>query len=95
MAVNAQIKSRRIDIRITEQERDLEQAAASANGETLSEFVRRVALREAERTLSERTRYLVDDESAQRFLAALEHSPAAVERGLRRLTATPSVLPGA
>jgi uncharacterized protein (DUF1778 family) len=95
VASNAQTKTRRIEIRITEQERDLEQAAAAANGETLSEFVRRVARHEAERALAERTRYLVDDQAAQHFLAALEQPPAGTERGLRRLAAKPSVLPRA
>lgn len=85
-------KTRRIEIRITEEERNLEQAAAAASGETLSEFVRRAARREAERTLAERTRYLVDDESARRFLAALEKPSAVAERGLRELTTKPSVL---
>ena len=88
-------KTRRIEIRITEEERDLEQAAAAANGESLSEFVRRAARREAERTLAERTRYLVDDEAAQRFLAALEKPSPTAEEGLRRLVAKPSVLPQA
>lgn len=95
MASTSQTKTRRIEIRITEQERDLEQAAAVANGETLSEFVRRAARHEAERALAERTRYLVDDEAAQRFLAALERPSADAERRLRRLTAKPSVLPRA
>lgn len=94
-AMAATTKTRRIEIRITEEERDLEQAAAAANGETLSEFVRRAARREAERTLAERTRYLVDDEAAQRFLAALERSSPVAEEGLRRLVAKPSVLPRA
>jgi uncharacterized protein (DUF1778 family) len=57
-------RHRRIEIRITEQERNLEQAAAAASGETLSEFVRRAARNEAERALAERDRYLVDDEAA-------------------------------
>jgi uncharacterized protein (DUF1778 family) len=48
-------KTRRIEIRITEEERDLEQAAAAVSGETLSEFVRRAARHEAERTRSSRT----------------------------------------
>lgn len=91
----ATTKTRRIEIRITEEERDLEQAAASANGETLSEFVRRAARREAERTLAERTRYLIGEEAAQRFLAALEMPSPAAEEGLRRLVAKPSVLPEA
>jgi len=88
-------KTRRIEIRITEQERSLEQAAASVNGESLSEFVRRAARREAERTLAERTSYALDDEAAQRFLTALERPSADAEKGLRRLTEKPSVLPEA
>jgi uncharacterized protein (DUF1778 family) len=95
MASKAPTKTRRIEIRITEEERSLEQAAATANGETLSEFVRQAARREAERTLAERTRYIVDDEAAQRFLVALEQPPPNAERGLRRLAQKPSVLPNA
>jgi uncharacterized protein (DUF1778 family) len=95
MASHAPTKTRRIEIRITEEERNLEQAAATANGETLSEFVRQAARREAERTLAERTRYVVDDEAAQRFLAALEQPSPNTEQGLRRLTQKPSILPDA
>jgi hypothetical protein len=56
---------------------------------------RRAARHEAERTLAERTRYVLDDEAAQRFLTALGQSSPASERGLRRLTEKPSVLPEA
>jgi uncharacterized protein (DUF1778 family) len=66
MASSPTTKTRRIEIRITEEERDLEQAAAAASGETLSELVRRAARHEAERTLAKRTRYVLDDETAQR-----------------------------
>ena len=86
-------RTRRIEIRVTEDERALEEAAASAQGETLSEFVRRAALREAEQVLLERASYVVDDDSAQRFLAALDRPGANVERGLRRLLERSSVLP--
>lgn len=87
-------RTRRIEIRVTEHERALEEAAASAQGETLSEFVRRVVRQEAEQVLAERTSYVVDDDAAERFLAALERPGAGVERGLRRLLERPSVLPG-
>jgi uncharacterized protein (DUF1778 family) len=90
LASGATTKTRRIEIRITEEERDLEQAAAAVSGETLSEFVRRAARHEAERT-----RYVLDDEAAQRFLTALEQLSPASERGLRRLTEKPSALPEA
>jgi uncharacterized protein (DUF1778 family) len=86
-------KSHRIEIGITEEERDLEQTAAAFSGETLSEFVRRVARCEAKRTLSGRTRYILDDEAAQRFLSALDQPSPDSERGLRRLVEKPSVLP--
>lgn len=92
---NTPTKTRRIEIRITEEERSLEQAAATASGESLSEFVRQAARREAERTLAERTRYVVDDEAAQRFLAALEQPSPDAARKLRRLIEKPSVLPAA
>jgi uncharacterized protein (DUF1778 family) len=95
MASSVTTKTRRIEIRITEEERNLEQAAAAVSGETLSEFVRRAARREAERTLAERTRYTLDDEAAQQFLAALEQPSPASERGLRRLIEKPSILPEA
>lgn len=95
MASNATTKTRRVEIRITEEERSLEQAAATASGESLSEFVRRAARREAERTLAERTRYVIDDEAAQRFLAALERPSTTAKRKLRRLIEKPSVLPAA
>jgi uncharacterized protein (DUF1778 family) len=95
MAAGTTTKTRRIEIRITEEERNLEQAAAAVSGETLSEFVRRAARHEAERTLAERTRYVLDDEAAQRFLAALEQPSPDSERGLRRLIEKPSMLPEA
>jgi uncharacterized protein (DUF1778 family) len=82
----------RIEIRVTEAERALEEAAASAKGETLSEFVRRAARTEAEHVLAERTRFVVDDDAAERFLAALERPTAEAERGLRRLIEKPSAL---
>lgn len=38
-------------------------------------------------------RYMVDDEAAQRFLAALDQPSPRAEEGLRRLVQKPSVLP--
>jgi uncharacterized protein (DUF1778 family) len=95
VATNATNKTRRIEIRVTEEERNLEQAAAAVSGQTLSEFVRRAARHEAEHTLAERTRYVLDDEAAQRFLTALEQPSPDSERRLRWLTEKPSVLPEA
>lgn len=90
MEPTASAKTRRIEIRMTDEERDLEQAAAAARGQTLSEFVRQAARREAEQVLAERTSIVLNPEEASRFLAAL-NDPSSFEAGLGRLTDRPSV----
>jgi uncharacterized protein (DUF1778 family) len=87
------VKTRRIEVRMTDEERDLEQAAAAALGQTLSEFVRQAARREAEQVLAERTSVVLDSKEAGRFLAALD-DPAPFEAGLGALTERPSILGG-
>jgi len=84
-------KTRRIEVRVTDEERELEQAAAAARGQTLSEFVRQAARREAEQVLAERTSIVLDSEEAARFLAALD-DPGSFESGLSALTEHPSVI---
>lgn len=85
-------RSRRIEIRVTESDWELQEAVARSRGETLSEFVRRAAHTEAERAMNESSRLVVDDEKARRFLDALEGPTRASETGLRRLIEKPSVL---
>jgi uncharacterized protein (DUF1778 family) len=93
MEPRASTKTRRIEIRMTDEERDLEQAAAAARGQTLSEFVRQAARREAEHVLAERTSVVLNPEEAGRFLAALDDS-SSFEAGLGALTERPSALGG-
>jgi uncharacterized protein (DUF1778 family) len=85
-------KSRRIEIRVTDEEHAAEEAAARALGVTLSEFYRGAARARAEEILAERSRVVLDEHEANRFLDALEH-PERFEHGLRRLAERPSVLP--
>ena len=85
-------KTRRIEIRVTDEEHSLEEAAATALGVTLSEFYRRAARASAEEVLAERSRIVMNDEEAARFLDALEH-PERFEAGLTWLADRPSVLP--
>lgn len=85
-------KSRRIEVRVTDEERVIEEAAAQALGVTLSEFYRQAARASAEEILAERSRVVLDEDEAARFLDALEH-PERFEDGLRRLAARRSVLP--
>jgi uncharacterized protein (DUF1778 family) len=93
MEPTASAKTRRIEIRMTDEERDLEQAAAATRGQSLSEFVRQAARREAEQVLAERTDIALNPDEAGRFLAALD-DPASFEAGLGALTEHPSVLGG-
>jgi uncharacterized protein (DUF1778 family) len=85
-------KTRRIEIRVTDAEHSLEEAAATALGVTLSEFFRRAARESAEEVLAERSRILLDDQEAARFLDALDH-PERFEAGLAWLADRPSVFP--
>jgi uncharacterized protein (DUF1778 family) len=85
-------KTRRIEIRVTDEEHRLEEAAATALGVTLSEFYRRAARASAEEVLAERSRIVLTDDEATRFLEALDH-PERFEPRLAWLADRPSVLP--
>lgn len=83
-------KTQRIEIRVSGQERQLEEAAADALGQTLSEFVRQAARTRAEEVMRERTTILLDQDAATRFLEALD-ADSPPREGLRELFACPSV----
>jgi uncharacterized protein (DUF1778 family) len=65
-------KSRRIEVRISDEERQLEEAAASALGVSLSEFVRQAARGRAQEVLREREAIVLNTAEAERLLAALD-----------------------
>jgi uncharacterized protein (DUF1778 family) len=84
MSTLAASKSRRIEIRVTEEERRLEEEAASALGQSLSEFVRQSARVRAEEVLRDHGRVVLGEDAAVRFLAALDDDAPPPE-GLRNL----------
>jgi uncharacterized protein (DUF1778 family) len=86
-------RSHRIEIRVTEDERAADEAAAGTLGVSLSEFYRQAARQRAAEVLAERSHVVLDDDAAVRFLDALDH-PERFTEGLRWLTDRPSVLPG-
>ena len=92
MVMASSAKSRRIEIRVTDEEHSLEEAAATALGISLSEFFRSAARSRAEEVLSERSRIVLTDDEAARFLDAVDH-PERFEPGLAWLADRPSVLP--
>lgn len=66
------VRTQRLELRLTDEERELDAAAASAVGETLSDFFRRAATARAAEVLADQRKIALTDEEAARFLDALE-----------------------
>ena len=66
------VRSQRLELRLTDEERSIDQAAAAAVGESLSDFFRRAAANRAADVLAEQRRIALTEDEAIRFLDALE-----------------------
>jgi uncharacterized protein (DUF1778 family) len=66
------MKTNRLELRLTDEERDLDASAAAAVGETLSEFFRQAARDRAVQIIDEQRTISLDEAQARRFLEALE-----------------------
>jgi uncharacterized protein (DUF1778 family) len=66
------MRTQRLELRLTDDERQLDSAAATAVGETLSDFFRRAASARAQDVLADQKRIALNDEEAARFLDALD-----------------------
>jgi uncharacterized protein (DUF1778 family) len=66
------MRTARLELRLTEEERAVDVAAAAAVGETLSDFFRRAARERAADVLADERRIALTEKEAQRFLEALE-----------------------
>lgn len=66
------MRTQRLELRLSDEERELDAAAASAVGETLSDFFRRAATVRAAEVLADQRKVALTDEEAARFLDALE-----------------------
>ena len=73
-----------INLRANRKQRALIDRAAETVGKNRSDFMLEAACREADAVLLDRRLFLLDDKSYQRFVAALDKSPAENPR-LRRL----------
>jgi uncharacterized protein (DUF1778 family) len=83
---NARMRTRRLELRLSDDERQLDSAAATAVGETLSDFFRRAASSRAQEVLAEQQRIALTEDEATRFLNALDEvdeEAATRLRGLR------------
>jgi uncharacterized protein (DUF1778 family) len=68
----ALVRTQRLELRLTDDERQLDSAAATAVGETLSDFFRRAASTRAQAVLADQQRIALNQDEAARFLAALD-----------------------
>jgi uncharacterized protein (DUF1778 family) len=81
------MRTQRLELRLTDEERELDATAASAVGETLSDFFRRAATARAAEVLAEQREITLSDEEAARFLDALEVADETTVARLRELRA--------
>lgn len=82
-------RSRRLEVRTTEEERALIDRAATASGVGLTEFVIGNLTVAARQVLADRTRFVLDEDALARW-EAVNDRPARDLPGLRALLARPS-----
>lgn len=85
MEPTATPKTRRIEVRLSDEERRLDAAAASALGESLSDFFRRAAQSRAQEVLADQRAIALGEKEAARFLDALERPDESTIAGLKEL----------
>jgi uncharacterized protein (DUF1778 family) len=66
------MRTQRLELRLTDDERQLDSVAATAVGETLSDFFRRAASARAQEILADQQRIVLNEDEAARFLDALD-----------------------
>ena len=66
------MRTQRLELRLSDDERQMDSAAATAVGETLSDFFRRAASARAQEVLTDQQQIALSEEEATRFLDALE-----------------------
>jgi uncharacterized protein (DUF1778 family) len=82
------VRTAKLDLRLSPEAKEKLQAAAQVAHRSVSEFVLESALVRADETLASRTRFGLDSEHWQTFLAALDAPPRELSR-LARLFQEP------
>jgi uncharacterized protein (DUF1778 family) len=85
------LRTRRLNLRTSEQQEDLMWRGAQQRGESLTDFIIRSACSEAEQALADQRRVSLNAEQWNAFVAALDR-PVQPRPRLRRLVTEPSVL---
>ena len=81
------MRTQRLELRLTDEERALDAAAAAAAGVTLSDFFRNAARDRAAEVLADQRSISLSNDDAARFLDALDSVDAAAVERLRELRA--------
>jgi uncharacterized protein (DUF1778 family) len=79
------MRTQRLELRLTDDERQIDSAAAATVGETLSDFFRRAASARAQEILADQRGIALDEDEAARFLDALETADQDAVLRLREL----------
>ena len=87
---NRTTKTEKLDIRLTQEAKQVLCSAALAAQRSVSEFVLESALACAEETLADRKHFSLNAEQWAAFMEALDRPPAAIPR-LQRLFNEPSI----
>ena len=82
-------KTRRLELRLTEEQNSLIRSAATYTSRSISDFVLSAATLEAQRRLADQRLFLMDDEQHARFEEILQASPTDDPK-LRKLFERPS-----
>ena len=90
MATTTKRRSEKLDLRLTPEAKQTLQAAAVANGRSVSEFVLDSALARAQEILPDRRQFFLNAEQWEKFLEALDRPPRPMPR-LERLLREPSL----
>ena len=78
-----------INIRATQQQRDLIDHAASVLGKSRSDFMLETACKAAEDALTDQTFFLLDDEAFEQFVEVLDNPPPPSDELLRLMARKP------
>ena len=88
--MSTRTRDSRWNLRVAPDDDIVVRKAAEESGRELSDFVRSAAVLEAERTLADRTSFVLDDARWNRFVEILDRPPR-VPAGLKELFSRPSV----
>ncbi len=80
----------RLDLRATLQQLQIIKVAAARQGKSASDFILESACEKAERSLSERTGFVLDSKQWAQFMEALDRPPRVIPK-IRKLFAKPPV----